>query len=286
MPNNKCANWEKFAPLSCYKIVAGVLLYQSSMEVAFSKEMKTAEDAVAAFNAATHAADSVQAHKLDQESNYFEDNDDNKLTNKRYACDTCGQSFTRKHNLKSHQQIHTKGKAFKCQDCSLTFRRGYDLKRHAKTHTKERPFQCSYCGKGFARADALLRHSNSSANCAVDESNGAEADTAIGEHNPDHQVLKKPKLKQRKPVSLEDEKVESQVHAVSEEPIEALNNSPPDTVSDVAFSLNVTAEALEKALLGLDRGAVDQGTLEHLLKLSQTVTDASRRLQVLKGSVQ
>ncbi|KAI8808005.1 hypothetical protein BJ742DRAFT_654903, partial [Cladochytrium replicatum] len=54
-----------------------------------------------------------------------------------------------------------KTKPFKCEICPQTFSRSHDLKRHNYIHTQEKPYVCLRCGKGFSRRDALRRHERS-----------------------------------------------------------------------------------------------------------------------------
>lgn len=84
---------------------------------------------------------------------------------KQYFCKICGQGFTRKHNMISHELIHSSLKPHVCQTCSLKFRRVHDLRRHEKVHTGEKPNVCQKCFKGFARTDALVKHQNSANAC-------------------------------------------------------------------------------------------------------------------------
>lgn len=84
---------------------------------------------------------------------------------KRYFCKICAQGFTRKHNMVSHELIHSSLKPHICQVCNLRFRRIHDLKRHEKLHTGEKPYSCSKCLRSFARPDALTRHQNSQNAC-------------------------------------------------------------------------------------------------------------------------
>ncbi|GAB5354698.1 hypothetical protein AAMO2058_000141500 [Amorphochlora amoebiformis] len=51
-----------------------------------------------------------------------------------YKCPTCGRGFTKRCNLKRHQQIHTGERPFKCSHCPRTFRRNACLKRHLRHH--------------------------------------------------------------------------------------------------------------------------------------------------------
>ncbi|WPK22941.1 hypothetical protein PUMCH_000164 [Australozyma saopauloensis] len=84
---------------------------------------------------------------------------------KTFFCKICNQGFTRKHNMVSHELIHTSLKLHRCEICDILFRRIHDLKRHEKLHTGEKPFQCDKCHRHFARTDALSRHLNSPNAC-------------------------------------------------------------------------------------------------------------------------
>lgn len=52
---------------------------------------------------------------------------------------------------------YTPNKSYKCSICDQLFSRNHDLKRHQRIHTDFKPFHC-YCGKSFSRKDALKRH--------------------------------------------------------------------------------------------------------------------------------
>lgn len=95
---------------------------------------------------------------------------DKKLSNKnlpkKYFCRVCNQGFTRKHNMVSHELIHSESKPHVCTVCDLKFRRIHDLRRHEKLHTGEKPFICKKCKRSFARPDALTRHQNSPNACS------------------------------------------------------------------------------------------------------------------------
>lgn len=85
---------------------------------------------------------------------------------KKYFCRICNQGFSRKHNMVSHELIHSSTKPHICRICHLKFRRIHDLKRHEKLHTGEKPFRCDKCSRLFARPDALSRHQNSPNACS------------------------------------------------------------------------------------------------------------------------
>lgn len=100
---------------------------------------------------------------------------DKKLSNKnlpkKYFCRVCNQGFTRKHNMVSHELIHSESKPHVCTACDLKFRRIHDLRRHEKLHTGEKPFICKKCKRSFARPDALTRHQNSPNACSGSSAN-------------------------------------------------------------------------------------------------------------------
>ena len=50
-------------------------------------------------------------------------------------CRTCSATFSSRHNLRIHAQIHTGEKPFKCEQCAAAFSRVSSLKDHHKTHT-------------------------------------------------------------------------------------------------------------------------------------------------------
>lgn len=109
-------------------------------------------------------------------------NNNAKKVLKKYFCSTCSQGFTRKHNMVSHELIHSSMKPHICTVCNSKFRRIHDLKRHEKLHTGEKPYICERCSRSFARPDALTRHKNSQDACSAvkSENDGAQA-TAVGD---------------------------------------------------------------------------------------------------------
>ena len=50
-------------------------------------------------------------------------------------CRTCSATFSSRHNLRIHAQIHMGEKPFKCEQCPAAFSRVSSLKDHHKTHT-------------------------------------------------------------------------------------------------------------------------------------------------------
>ncbi|KAK2493749.1 hypothetical protein MC885_008486 [Smutsia gigantea] len=78
-----------------------------------------------------------------------------------HRCDTCGQTFANRCNLKSHQRhVHSSERHFPCELCGKKFKRKKDVKRHVvQVHEggSER-HQCQQCGKGLSSKTALRLH--------------------------------------------------------------------------------------------------------------------------------
>ncbi|XP_070275912.1 GDNF-inducible zinc finger protein 1 [Myotis yumanensis] len=78
-----------------------------------------------------------------------------------HRCDTCGQTFANRCNLKSHQRhVHSSERHFPCELCGKKFKRKKDVKRHVvQVHEGggER-HQCQQCGKGLSSKTALRLH--------------------------------------------------------------------------------------------------------------------------------
>ncbi|XP_060060833.1 zinc finger protein 445 isoform X1 [Erinaceus europaeus] len=77
---------------------------------------------------------------------------------KRFWCQECGKSFTRKRSLLDHNGIHSGEKRYKCDQCGKSFDRKYRLVNHQRIHTQERPFKCQWCGKDFIGRHTLNIH--------------------------------------------------------------------------------------------------------------------------------
>uniref|UniRef100_A0A336MQC0 CSON003984 protein n=1 Tax=Culicoides sonorensis TaxID=179676 RepID=A0A336MQC0_CULSO len=97
--------------------------------------------------------------KIDLETNV------NKLQNlelsqKRFYCDICEKSYTKRSSLKSHKQIH-KVNDLKCDYCGITFNYSKTLKRHiAEVHLKieRKNFSCDLCDRKFKEKFLIESH--------------------------------------------------------------------------------------------------------------------------------
>ncbi|XP_060126904.1 zinc finger protein 850 [Zootoca vivipara] len=75
-----------------------------------------------------------------------------------YKCAVCGKSFNRRTRLTSHQRLHTGEKLYSCSNCSKSFCEKSSLNAHQRIHTGERPYKCLNCGKSFSRSSNLIAH--------------------------------------------------------------------------------------------------------------------------------
>ncbi|KAJ3220969.1 hypothetical protein HK099_003879 [Clydaea vesicula] len=79
-----------------------------------------------------------------------------------YKCphDGCNKVFQKSYNLNNHYKSHSAAtdKRFQCEQCSYSFSRKHDLNRHVKLHENVKQFKCNHCHKEFARLDAFKRH--------------------------------------------------------------------------------------------------------------------------------
>ena len=124
---------------------------------------------------------SASGLSLTQSSQREPGEDDNK-----FACDTCGTSFTmsgiievntschrRVKTYKCHlctslhasqsernvpEKLHTGITRFACSTCGKPFGRVGHLREHERIHSGVKPFTCTMCGKSFSRAGNLREH--------------------------------------------------------------------------------------------------------------------------------
>ncbi|NWY68725.1 GZF1 protein, partial [Erithacus rubecula] len=76
-------------------------------------------------------------------------------------CDTCGQTFANRCNLRGHQRhVHGGERRFPCELCAKRFKRRKDVRRHVlQVHEGGgRRHPCHLCGKGLSSRTALRLH--------------------------------------------------------------------------------------------------------------------------------
>ncbi len=78
---------------------------------------------------------------------------------KRYKCDACGESFSKKIDLSRHMRTHTGETLHQCHLCERSCSTKNNLKKHIQqVHTNQRPYKCHVCGKGFIANNVLEQH--------------------------------------------------------------------------------------------------------------------------------
>ncbi len=86
-----------------------------------------------------------------------------------YECEVCGKMFSRKDNLRRHEEIHVakaqREKAFSCSEpnCEAAYYREQDLKRHLRTTHSEgqEEHRCDECFESFSATWVLTCHMKS-----------------------------------------------------------------------------------------------------------------------------
>lgn len=77
---------------------------------------------------------------------------------RKFTCETCGNSFYRKNDIIIHMRVHTNEKPYVCSYCSQGFRQIATLIRHRRIHTGEKPYACSICDKKFSDKHLVKKH--------------------------------------------------------------------------------------------------------------------------------
>lgn len=86
-----------------------------------------------------------------------EEDDDEKIDEKRVLCTICGTSV-KSNGLKKHMTIHDRNADFKCDLCDKSFLRKCKLLEHRRTHPSPMPYHCVLCNKGYILKKGLVRH--------------------------------------------------------------------------------------------------------------------------------
>lgn len=101
-----------------------------------------------------------KSNPLEEEPKPNEQNSDGKR--KRYACDQCGQSYTRPCSLRTHKMsAHLGIRPYVCDICAKCYGTYSHIKMHMLTHCQTKPFACEQCDKSFSEKSSLKRHTRS-----------------------------------------------------------------------------------------------------------------------------
>ncbi|XP_052792984.1 zinc finger protein 184-like [Mya arenaria] len=77
-----------------------------------------------------------------------------------FLCQECGKSFTKKHTMLQHMNVHKGLRPFVCQVCGKSYAYESALRDHKTVHSQEKKFVCSHpsCGKAFNQRSTLNAH--------------------------------------------------------------------------------------------------------------------------------
>ncbi|XP_023949140.2 PR domain zinc finger protein 5 isoform X1 [Bicyclus anynana] len=88
----------------------------------------------------------------------------NKVSARRYACNVCGDSYTRQGALRTHMIKHINRK-FPCELCARSYSSPYTLAQHKRTHhAAPLTHHCDTCGAGYGSRKSLLAHMRNTSN--------------------------------------------------------------------------------------------------------------------------
>ncbi|XP_069500721.1 zinc finger protein 624-like [Ambystoma mexicanum] len=75
-----------------------------------------------------------------------------------YRCDECGDAFSWKNKLTTHQKMHQRERLNACDECGKGFPSSYALEKHQLCHAGENPYLCGECGQSFSDVPSFLVH--------------------------------------------------------------------------------------------------------------------------------
>ncbi|OWF52865.1 Zinc finger protein 829 [Mizuhopecten yessoensis] len=78
-----------------------------------------------------------------------------------FTCNICGKSFTYDSALRDHKFVHSGKKIFECEICKKAFQQRSGLQMHAKIHQEKKAYECKDCGRAFIQKQSLQRHERS-----------------------------------------------------------------------------------------------------------------------------
>ncbi|XP_064098420.1 myoneurin-like [Macrobrachium nipponense] len=115
--------------------------------------------------------ETLQGHEKNTNSKGTDKNSDTKISeqtdeadelelskNGCKKCPTCGKTFSRQSQLKSHLMSHSEARPFMCTKCNMKFKYRRNLVEHSSIHDDPPSFICSVCGLTFKQRSNLLKH--------------------------------------------------------------------------------------------------------------------------------
>ena len=81
---------------------------------------------------------------------------------KRFTCNQCQKTFSRKGNLATHKITHSGEKPYHCDICQKKFAQSNNLTDHRRIHTGEKPFHCEFCKKKISSSTRFTKHQKGS----------------------------------------------------------------------------------------------------------------------------
>lgn len=82
-----------------------------------------------------------------------------KRVKSRFACQVCGQKFTRRGDVHRHRIVtHLNERPFKCDKCGKDFANKTLLRIHSATHDNKKGFSCLICNHRFGRKEYYINH--------------------------------------------------------------------------------------------------------------------------------
>lgn len=83
----------------------------------------------------------------------------NKKAGKMIKCNFCERNFPTKHQVRSHERVHTGDRPFTCYICSVAFAHGGNMIKHIKSkHPSENPYTCRGCPAKFKTNEEVQVH--------------------------------------------------------------------------------------------------------------------------------
>lgn len=89
----------------------------------------------------------------------FIDHEEEVTESAQYICDTYGNSYSSKSNLRRHVKSHSETSEQRCEQCCKTFTSSFNLTKHRKIHEQRNTILlCPHCGEIYKTKHSLDSH--------------------------------------------------------------------------------------------------------------------------------